>query len=326
MRLYFISFLLISTNLKAQIANYAIEKNWAALPHINNNSYWIPNNTIANNQPNAPADVFFIHPTTDIFGLKISGNTDLDNDRVNKQTDELSIQYQASVFNVACKVYAPRYRQAVLQNFFLRNSDKSKQAFNVAYEDIKAAFEYYLKNYNKGRPIIIAGHSQGSMHAARLLKDFFDGKPLQQQLVAAYLIGYPTFPNQFQYLKTAEHADSLGGIISYNTFLLGTDGAFSNEYKGAIVVNPLSWNTDNAFVNSSYHLGGIKKNKTEIYTKLLGAKCGNGILEIQKPNVAGYVPLIRNNYHIHDYSLFYMNIRQNVEHRVTLFLNKINNK
>ncbi|QQR96781.1 MAG: DUF3089 domain-containing protein [Sphingobacteriales bacterium] len=322
-RLLFLLFLLQKVAF-AQVTDYAQTQNWAALPQVSNNSNWTPNTSIKNNQSIAKADVFYIHPTTDIYGLKISGNTSLDNDRVNKQTDELCIQYQASVFNAACKVYAPRYQQAVLHNFFARNSDKSKEAFNTAYQDIKAAFEYYLKNYNQGRPIVIAGHSQGSMHAARLLKDFFDGKDLHKQLVAAYLIGYPTFPNQFQYLKVAEHADSLGAIISYNAFLLGTDGSFSDAYKGAMVVNPLSWNTTNEFVDASKNLGGIKKNKNEIFPKLLGAKCGNGILEIQKPNISGYVPLLKNNYHIHDYSLFYMNIRENVEHRVNLFLNKNN--
>jgi hypothetical protein len=307
----------------AQTTNYAQTENWATLPFIPNSSSWVPANAnLKDNQHSALADVFFIHPTTDIYGMKIAGNTSLDNDRVNKQTDDLCIKYQASVFNGACKIYAPRYQQAVLHNFFSRNSDKSKQAFNFAYADVKAAFEYYLKYYNNGRPIIIAGHSQGSMHAARLLKDFFDGKDLQKQLVAAYLIGYPTFPNQFQYLKIATHADSLGAIISYNTFLLGTDGAFAAEYKNAMVVNPLSWNTDNIFIDASKHLGGIKRNKEDIYPKLLGAKCGNGILEIQKPNVSGYIPLIKNNYHIYDYSLFYMNLRENIIHRVDLYQHK----
>lgn len=31
----------------------------------------------------------------------------------------------------------------------------------LAYEDIKCAFEYYMENYNDGRPIVVAGFSQG---------------------------------------------------------------------------------------------------------------------------------------------------------------------
>lgn len=307
----------------AQTTNYALESNWAALPFKANNSFWIPTpSTLKNNQDSAQVDVFFIHPTTDVFGMKISGNTKIDNKRVNQQTDELSIKYQASVFNGSCKVYAPRYQQAVLHNFFIRNSDKAQESFNIAYADVKAAFEYYLKHYNQGRPIIIAGHSQGSLHAARLLREFFDGKPLQKQLVAAYIIGYPTFSNQFQFLKSADNADALGGIISYNTYLIGTSN-FVQDYTNAIVVNPLNWQTDHTFVDASKHLGAIKSNKNGIFKNLFGAKCGNGILEIQKPNSSGFPPLLKNNYHVYDYALFYMNIRENVAHRVQLFLNQL---
>lgn len=31
----------------------------------------------------------------------------------------------------------------------------------LAYENIKCAFEYYMENYNDGRPIVVAGFSQG---------------------------------------------------------------------------------------------------------------------------------------------------------------------
>ena len=114
-------FLLLLYNIcLAQTTNYAVEENWATLPFKENLSYWTPKkSTLKNNQTNVQIDVFFIHPTTDIYGLKVSGNTKIDNQRVNKKTDELSIKYQASVFNETCKVYAPRYRQAVLHNFFL---------------------------------------------------------------------------------------------------------------------------------------------------------------------------------------------------------------
>jgi alpha-beta hydrolase superfamily lysophospholipase len=61
---------------------------------------------------------------------------------------------------------------------------------DLAYADVKAAFQYYLAHYNEGRPIIIAGHSQGTAHATRLLHEFFEHDPkLRRQLVAAYLIG-----------------------------------------------------------------------------------------------------------------------------------------
>ena len=212
-----------------------------------------------------------------------------------------------------------------MHNFFTKNNETSQKAFDIAYQDIKAAFEYYLKNYNNGKPIIIAGHSQGSMHAQRLLREYFDGKPLQNQLVEAYIIGFPTHENQFQYLKISEKADTFGGYISYSTF--GMDSKIISvvpEYNNAVSVNPLDWTTNKEFVSSQENKGSLTKKSNEIVKHLFGAKNGNGIVEIQKPG-EGFVPMSMKNYHIYDYSLFYINIRENVALRIKKYFeyNKI---
>lgn len=311
-KLFFTLFLIMSINVLFAV-DYADTQNWAALPTKQDNADWTPVG-LTNNQDSAQVDVFFIHPTTDVTGFK--GNASLDSKSVNNQTDNFPIKYQASVFNGSCKVYAPRYRQAVLNNFFTKNENNSQKAFDLAYQDVKEAFEYYLKNYNNGRPIIIAGHSQGTMHAQRLLREFFDGKPLQKQLVEAYLIGFPTQENQFQFLKVSETADTFGGYISYSTF--GMDSKVGNvilDYRNAVSVNPLNWSTSKEFVQSSENKGSLTKKSNEIIKHLFGAKNGNGILEIQKPG-EGFVPLVMKNYHIYDYNLFYINIRENVALRI----------
>lgn len=297
--------------------DYSNTQNWAALPTKQDNADWTPSG-LSNKQDSAQVDVFFIHPTTDVTGFK--GNASLDTKSINNQTDNFSIKYQASVFNESCKVYAPRYRQAALNNFFTKNTENSQKAFDLAYQDVKEAFEYYLKNYNNGRPIIIAGHSQGSMHAQRLLREFFDGKPLQKQLVEAYIIGFPTHENQFQFLKISETADTFGGYISYSTF--GMDSKIVKtipEYNNAVSVNPLNWSTNKEFVMAQENEGSLTKKSNEIVKHLFGAKNGNGILEIQKPG-EGFVPMVLKNYHIYDYSLFYINIRENVALRIKKYL------
>jgi hypothetical protein len=142
----------------------------------------------------------------------------------------------------------------------VKNSERSQEAFDIAYKDVKAAFEYYLKNYNNGRPIIIAGHSQGSKHAQRLLREFFDGQPLQKQLVEAYIIGFPTYENQFQFLNVSESADAFGGYISYSTF--GQDTKIATvvpEYTNAVSVNPLNWSTEKVFVSGAENTGSLSK-------------------------------------------------------------------
>ena len=123
---------------------YADPLNWAALPDREDAADWTPTG-LTDQQDSAKADVFFIHPTTNIYGIK--GNAGLDKDKINKLTDKTTIKYQASVFNGACKVYAPRYRQAALHNFFTKNTDEAQVAFDLAYSDIKKAFEkFHIKN------------------------------------------------------------------------------------------------------------------------------------------------------------------------------------
>ena len=115
--------------------------------------------------------------------MPMGWNADIDDVALNKKTDNTTILYQASVFNEDCRVFAPRYRQANFNAFFTNNKVVTDKAFELAYEDIKTAFEYYLEHYNQGRPIIIASHSQGTLHAGRLLKEYFEGKPLQKKFI-----------------------------------------------------------------------------------------------------------------------------------------------
>ena len=60
-----------------------------------------------------------------------------------------------------------------------------------AYDDIAEAFRYYLENENKGRPIVLAGFSQGADMCYRLLADYFGTEDMQEKLVAVYALGWP---------------------------------------------------------------------------------------------------------------------------------------
>ncbi|MEI8114731.1 MAG: DUF3089 domain-containing protein, partial [Bacteroidia bacterium] len=163
--------------------DYSDLKYWAASPFKEDNSDVIPA-FLKDEVRDTRADVFFIHPTSYFGEEKTSPwNADLRDTVVNNNTDNLSILFQTTVFNGSCRVFAPRYRQGNMEAFYVFDTPQAKAAFELAYQDLKTAFKYYLKHYNKKRPIIIASHSQGSLHAIRLLQEFFDGKPLQKQLV-----------------------------------------------------------------------------------------------------------------------------------------------
>jgi len=308
---------------QSQKPDYSDLNYWAAHPWKKDLSDSVPKPLRDTYQQDSAADVFFIHPTTLTASDYPQWNADIDDAELSAKTDYSTILYQASVFNERCRVFAPRYRQAHIRSFFIADSI-SESYFDIAYEDIKAAFNYYLANFNNGRPIIIASHSQGTKHAARLLKEFFDGKPLKDQLVCAYIIGLSVPDDYFSKLSPCTDSLSTGCFVSWRTFKSGyTEPNFiAKESFKAIVINPLSWTSDTLFYSSAYNKGGVLKKFNKIVPRTVSAEVHHNILWTSKPNVAGKLFFTKKNYHIGDINLFYMNIRENISARITAYLKK----
>jgi hypothetical protein len=201
-----------------------------------------------------------------------------------------------------------------------------KDYFELAYNDVRDAFLYYLEHYNHGRPIIIASHSQGSWHAKRLLKEFFDGKELQKKLVCAYVIGFPVEINCFQSIPVCKDSSETGCFVSWRTFKSGyVPDYVLKEKNQSIVVNPLSWRTDNEYIGMDRNLGGVLYNFQKITPHVVDAKINGNILWSCKPDIFGKIFIRNKNFHIGDINLFYVNIRENVKCRVINYLMKNNN-
>ncbi|GGE96951.1 DUF3089 domain-containing protein [Hymenobacter cavernae] len=300
--------------------DYAELNNWAALPTRRDSADAVPHGTaLPDQQRTAAADVFFVHPTT--FYGRGNWNASLRDENVNRFTDRSTLRKQASVFNAAGRIYAPRYRQATLFSFFDVKGEDGKQALNLAYSDIKAAFQYYLDHYNQGRPIIIASHSQGTVHATRLLHDFFDSNPaLRKQLVAAYLIGFNVKGDEYQTIKPCLDSTQTGCYVSWNSVEWGKDYP---PFEGGIATNPLTWRIDTVAAPAKLNLGGVPQSFDRIDLHLVDAKVHNGLLWIHPPALTGYPrfllpgqPQLRASFHIADYGLFYLNLRRNAVIRV----------
>jgi hypothetical protein len=308
-----------------QAPNYAQEDTWAALPTKNDAADKLPlKSNLTDTQSDAKADVFFIHPTTFTYEPKnqFLWNADVNDAELNEKTDNSTILNQATAFNGSGKIYAPRYRQAHYYSFLTPNSEDKKQSLDLAYSDVKAAFEYYLKNWNQGRPIIIASHSQGTVHAKRLLKEFFDGKPLQKQLVEAYLIGIATQPDTFENIKASQSADEIGGFVSWNTFARDfTPDYYKNGLNTAISTNPLTWKLDEEFAPKQLNKGGVGL-KFTFAKQAADAQNHGGMLWINKPYIRGRMFIKTKIWHIADINLFWMNIRENVALRLEKYLNQ----
>ena len=333
--LTFISLLLISCSKK----NYSAQsiynfKSKTGLPDYGNLNYWaahpwkwdpsdsIPKPYRNNFKIDSLADVFFIHPTTLTNNNDTRWNAPIDDSLINAATDYSAILYQSSVFNEKCRVFAPRYRQAHLKSFYTKDSVTALAAFDTAYADVKKSFEYYLSHFNNNKPIIIASHSQGTVHAARLLKEFFDNKPLQSKLVCAYIIGMPVNEDYFEKIKPCNEPSATGCYMSWRTYKKGyTDPVYiAKEKFKCLVTNPLTWDYSSIYASPSLNSGGILKNFNKLKRKVVDAQVNNNILWVSKPKFFGNIFLTSKNYHIVDYNLFYDNIRNNVNKRIITYL------
>ena len=303
------------------IPDYSDLKYWAAHPWKKDPSDSIPL-PLRSTPIDSSVDVFFIHPTT-LTDPKLHGriwNASINDADLNAKTDYTSILYQASVFNGSCRVFAPRYRQAHIFSFFTTDTTKSKEALNLAYKDVETAFVYYLKHYNNGRPIIIAAHSQGTLHAAMLLKKYFEHTNLQAQLVAAYIVGLPVDETLFLYLEACKTPTETGCINSWRTFRTGYLPAYIHDEKSkAIVTNPLSWTTTDTLISRMNNDGSVlyKFNKRYLHTN--SAQIHGNVLWTNRPKFFFGIFLKTNNYHAGDYNLFYYSIRKNIKERIEAY-------
>jgi len=306
------------------VPNYQDLYFWAAHPNKIDPSDSVPAPLRTNHRVDTSVDVFFIHPTTYTDDQKPYGfNAPIQNNDLNAKTDYTTILFQASAFNHIGQIFAPRYRQANLQSYFPKNASDSTAAmaaFELAYTDIKNAFMHYLKHYNHGRPIVIAAHSQGTTHGKRLLKELFDGTPLQKQLVAAYLIGIPVTASAYTNLKACANPTATGCIVSWRTYKAGyTPPLIQAESFKAIVTNPLTWDDSKPNADRSLNKGGVLLKFNKIVPAVASANIEGNILWTPKPKFFGNIFYTTNNYHVGDINLYYLNIRENVAARVHAF-------
>jgi hypothetical protein len=294
---------------------------WSAHPFK-----WDPSDSVpkplAGETRDTVVDVFFLHPTIYTMKLKDENilNAGIDDAYLNAKTDYSAILYQASVFNQHARIYAPRFREAHLSAYYIKDTIAALKAFDLAYEDVKAAFEYYLKKFNGNRPIIIASHSQGTTHALRLMKDYFENKPLQKNLVAAYLVGMGIPKEFFASLKMCEDPNETGCICGWRTFRKGFKPNYVEAEKGnSFVTNPITWKTNDEYASRKMNKGSILFKFNKLHKKTTDAQINENVVWIKKPKFPWSFLYTTKNYHVGDINLYYMNVRQNTEQRITAY-------
>ena len=278
--------------------------------------------------PDKPIDVFYVYPT--IYAEDSPANMDINNADLRGAAEHL-IDVQASVYSENANIFAPYYRQMSFAKLNPEEDIYQNQYFQLGYSDVSRAFEYFLENLNQGRPFILAGHSQGSMVLIHLMREHFKKPDLQNQLVAAYLIGYSITPEDFatyHWMKPATQATDTGVIISYNTQAPGATGS-PVLLPGAFCINPLNWTTNETPADKSLNFGAVFFNDTNSNIEreiphYAGArvdkKTGALVTTLpEKLDIGTWPPGV---YHRYDYALWYRNLKANVKTRCKNYFEK----
>lgn len=303
--------------------DYSSLQYWAAHPEKQDSADVVPNQQIVERQAEAEIDVFFLHPTT---YTRRNGNrlwnAPVNDLKLNTKTDKYPIRFQASAFNGVGRVFAPYYRQAHIESYYTKKDKSSaKRALDIAYQDVVSAFNYYLENENNGRAFMIASHSQGTHHAVRLIRENIDGKPVQNQLIVAYLVGMPVRKDEFVSILPCEDEEQTNCFCSWRTWKKGHQPkAKLDTFTHVLVTNPLSWETTGSHPVQG-NLGTLLRNFRKLYSPgLANAIVYENVLWVDKPKFPWSFLFWSKNFHVADYNFFWMNIRKNAATRTARYL------
>ena len=268
---------------------------------------------------NAPAaDIFYILPTCIWDWTVADGQTCRYSDYT--RTDHIeaflpSVELAEDIFAQGqYGFYCPYYRQISL-NVWMDGEAAVEELFPLSMEDVSAAFDYYLDNYNEGRPFVLAGFSQGGKAVVELVKHL--PTPAYERMVAAYAIGYRVSDEelaQYPQLRPAVDSTGTGTIICYNS-VATPEAACAVLSPSDICINPVNWTTGatpaelndsvTVTVDTDHHLLIVDGLDPEQYWL---------------PSLA---PMFsKGNYHLQELTLYQDHLRRNTALRVRNFSDK----
>lgn len=282
-----------------------------------------------------PVAVFFVHPTSYLNRSRWNAPIENGGDPEAERVARIFLRGMASAFNPASQIWAPRYRQATF-GAFLTDQPEGQQAIDAAYADVLEAYRFFLASIDPDTPIVLAGHSQGSLHLRRLLAEEVRGSPIAERLVAAYVIGWPISAQHdlpAMGLPACAASDHSGCLISWVSFaepadpaslldVYASSTALDGQQPGTspiVCSNPLTGEVGGS-APASANLGTLVPDesiqKGKVVPNLVPARCDNrGLLLIGPPPEMGPYVLPGNNFHVYDMPLFWANIRADMVRR-----------
>ena len=310
--------------------NYASLESWLAQPDLGVDPYTLT----------AKGDVFVVVPSVYRGGKHWNLPSD-DLKRKNKLQRIVRPNY-VSPYGEAGRLFAPFYRQASLYAF-MTNREDAQQAQDFAYQDVKRAFDVFLRQSPPERPIVLVGHNQGASHVQRLLIDYFQG-PLKTRLAVAYVIDHPlpleSFEGPMQNLRPCEGPEQTQCIVAFGSFTpkdkviaerflqrhLVYNGRRYESVDGrpTLCINPLLWTQSEDYAPARLHLGGVAAEGLDPdmtpapMTKQSGAQCQGGLLLVDKPRSKSlHRPRqVGAKFRTLPSNLFYEDLKQDAKRRV----------
>ena len=314
--------------------NYASLDSWLAQPDLGVDPYTLT----------AKGDVFVVVPSVYRGGEHWVLPSD-DLRRKNKLQRIVRPNY-VSPYGEAGRLFAPFYRQASLYAF-MTNREDAHQAQDFAYQDVKRAFEVFLRLSPPERPIVLVGHNQGASHVHRLLIDYFRGE-LKNRLAVAYVIDHPlpldSFEGPLANLTPCNTPEETQCVVAFGSFT-PKDKVIAERFasrslvhngdqyepignRATLCINPLLWSQKEDYAPSRLHLGGVAAEGLDpditpaSLTKQSGTQCENGLLlvdtplskSLRRPRAVGA------KFRTLPSNLFYEDLKQDAKRRVQMLL------
>lgn len=245
-------------------------------------------------KPDKPIDVFFIYPT--IYFSGEYWNAPVTNTAVRERLARMIRPLYVAPFEASANVFAPYYRQAAPYSF-MSSAEDGRDARELAYKDLKTAFDTFLASHNKGRPFMIAGYGQGGLYGFRLIAEM---KPEDRtRLVAAYLLEV-AIPAELVASATplCDNPDQTGCLVIWHSTtqhgrgdmprqnaLVWREGGGLEPTRGRDLacVNPLTWTVSGRAGTPDMNLGAAELSDfattgTVLTRAVTSADCWNGLL------------------------------------------------
>jgi len=294
---------------------------------------------------NDAVDVFYLYPT-------VSGDMTRDVAIVNDEFKQDA--YKATSGNIKCldpitNIYAPYYHQ--LTSLAITKCPTATDMYNMIKnnqyikQDVFNALDYYFTHHNKGKPFILASHSQGSVVMQIVLEEYMTKHTdYYSRMVCAYTLGMnytKAYADRNPHVKFATKADDIGVVMTWNSFgAKATPGYTIRTSENPVgYINPVNWKTDGTVAETSEHLGGYDAStggctpgfiKCHLDTSKHLLIMDNN-LDWDQVYIDKYplIPAIgsffgNESFHFEDWRLFAGNIRENAKVRIAAFEKKNN--